>query len=138
MGVALATAASAALGELTEERSGVGAAVMQALQKLGGPFGAAILGSVLSNVYRSGVDVSGLPGPAAAAVRASIFAGTALAGKLHSTALLASVRASFVHGMDAALLVSAAVGIAGMLLALAFLPARRAAPVTQEAMATVH
>ena len=43
---------SAALSELSPERSGVGSAVMQALQKVGGPFGAAILGSVLSSAYQ--------------------------------------------------------------------------------------
>src|SRR5438105_1990927 len=45
MGLAMATAASAALSELSQERSGVGSAVMQALQKVGAPFGTAILGS---------------------------------------------------------------------------------------------
>ena len=39
MGLALATAASAALSELPQERSGVGSAVMQAIQKVGAPFG---------------------------------------------------------------------------------------------------
>ena len=124
MGLALATAASAALGELSEERSGVGSAVMQALQKLGGPFGAAILGSVLTGVYRAQVLVSGLTPAAVAAVQGSVFAGVLLAGGLHSSRLLASVRSSFTAGMDAALLVSAGIAFAGMLLALAFLPAR--------------
>ncbi|MBV8979546.1 MAG: MFS transporter, partial [Acidimicrobiia bacterium] len=133
MGLALATAVSAALGELPKERSGVGSALMQALQKLGGPFGAAILGSMLANVYRSSVDVAGLPAPAAAAVRDSVFAGVALAAQLHSPALLASVRSAFVAGMDAAMLVSTGIAVAGMLLALAFLPARPAiAPSSQE------
>jgi len=133
MGLALATAASAALGELPKERSGVGSAVMQALQKLGGPFGAAILGSMLASVYRSNVDVDGLPAPAASAVRDSVFAGIGLAGQLHSPALLDSVRAAFVDGMDAALLVSAGIALAGMLLALAFLPGRPAtAPASEE------
>lgn len=124
MGLALATAVAAALGELSAERSGVGSAVMQALQKMGGPFGAAILGSVLANVYRGQVSVAGLPAPAAAAVRDSVFAGIVLAGRLHSAALLGSVRDAFVGGMDAALLISAGIAFAGMLLALAFLPAR--------------
>jgi EmrB/QacA subfamily drug resistance transporter len=124
MGLALATAASAALGELSEERSGVGSAVMQALQKLGGPFGAAILGSVLANVYREQVVVTGLPPAAVTAVQGSVFAGVLVAGRLHSGTLLESVRASFAAGMDAALLVSAGLAFVGMLLALAFLPAR--------------
>jgi hypothetical protein len=39
MGLALATATSAALSELSEERSGVGSAALQALNKMGGPLG---------------------------------------------------------------------------------------------------
>ncbi|MHB8508343.1 MAG: MFS transporter [Candidatus Dormibacteria bacterium] len=45
MGLALATATSGALGELSQERAGVGAAVMQAVQKVGAPLAAAILGA---------------------------------------------------------------------------------------------
>jgi MFS transporter, DHA2 family, multidrug resistance protein len=127
MGMALSTAASGALAQLPQERAGVGAAVMQALQKLGGPFGAAILGSALAGVYRSNLQLTGLPAPAAAAVRDSVFAGLAVAARAHSPALLASVRHAFVDGMDAALLVSAGVAALGMLLALVFLPGRAAA-----------
>ena len=64
-----------------------------------------------------------LPGPAAGAVRGSVFAGLAVAGKLGSPALAASVRSAFVHGMDAALLASVGFALAGSVLALVFLPA---------------
>jgi MFS transporter, DHA2 family, multidrug resistance protein len=127
MGIALATAASGALAQLPPERAGVGAAVMQALQKLGGPFGSAILGSALANVYRSNLQLNGLPASAATAVRDSVFAGLAVAAHAHSPALLDSVRHAFVDGMDAALLVSAGVAALGMVLALAFLPGRAVA-----------
>jgi EmrB/QacA subfamily drug resistance transporter len=122
MGIALATASSAALTELSEERSGVGSAVLQAVNKVGGPFGTAILGSVLSAGYLSHVRVSGLPGPAAAAVRESVFGGVAVAEENHSASLLASVRGAFVHGMDMALLVSAGIAMFGAVLTLLFLP----------------
>jgi EmrB/QacA subfamily drug resistance transporter len=132
MGIALATAASGALAELPEERSGVGAAVMQAFQKLGGPFGSAILGSALASVYRSHVHVAGLPAAAASAVQGSVFAGLVVAGRLHSRELFASVRTAFVDGMDVALLVSAGVAAIGMVCALAFLPGRVAAVAASE------
>jgi hypothetical protein len=45
----------------------VGTALLQALQKPGGPFGAAVLGSVLSSAYQARLDLAGLP-PAAAMV----------------------------------------------------------------------
>jgi EmrB/QacA subfamily drug resistance transporter len=121
-GIAMATAMSAALVELSPEKSGVGSAVLQAVNKTGGPFGIAILGSVLSAGYLARLDVSGLPTAAAAAARQSIFGGVAVAQQLHSSRLLASVRAAFVHGMDMALLVSAGFAVAGVVLTILFLP----------------
>jgi MFS transporter, DHA2 family, multidrug resistance protein len=124
MGIVFATAASSALSELSAERSGVGAAVMQALQKIGGPFGAAIIGSVLSTAYQADLNLAGVPSAVAGAVRGSVFGGLAVAHRLGSSTLLESVRTAFVHGMDVALLVSAGIAVAGGLLALAFLPWR--------------
>ena len=60
-GLALATAANAALGALTGERSGVGSALMQAVQKVGAPFAVAILGAVLNAGYRDHLALAGLP-----------------------------------------------------------------------------
>ncbi len=124
MGLTLATAASAALAQLSAERAGVGAGVMQALQKVGAPLGSAILGSALSSAYLSRLQLAGLPREAAQAVRESVFGGIAAARELGSPALLSSVRGAFVHGMDVALLVSVGFAVAGLLLALAFLPGR--------------
>jgi Na+/melibiose symporter-like transporter len=123
-GLALATAAATALADLPGDRAGVGSAVMQAVQKAGAPLSAAILGSVLSVTYHSRLDLAGLPAPAANAVRSSVFSGLAVARESGSAALLDSVRAAFVHGTDAMLWVSAGLGAAGIVLALAFLPWR--------------
>ncbi len=122
MGLALATASSAALSELSEERSGIGSAVLQAVNKTGGPLGTAVLGSILSAGYLAGLHVAGLPAAAARAARESIFAGVAVADRLHSAALLHSARAAFVDGMDRSLVVCTAIALAGMVLALLFLP----------------
>jgi len=121
-GLAMATAMSAALVELSAEKSGVGSAVMQAVQKTGGPLGIAILGSVLSTGYIGRLDLSGLPQSVAAAVRQSVFGGTAVARKIHSASLLGSVRTAFVHGMDLALVVSSGFALIGVILTLIFLP----------------
>ncbi|MGO9965084.1 MAG: MFS transporter [Acidimicrobiales bacterium] len=122
VGIAMATAMSAALVELSGERSGVGSGVMQAVNKTGGPLGIAVLGSVLSAGYLARLDLVGLPVASVAAVRQSVFGGVAVAGKLHSAALLASVQRAFVHGMDVALLVSAGIALAGVVLTVRFLP----------------
>ena len=132
LGITFATAASAAISELPEARSGVGSAVMQALQKTGGPFGTAILGSVLSSVYLSQLQLGNLPAPAASVVRESLFGGIAVAGKLHSPALLNMVRGAFVNGMDVSLVIAAGIAAVGLLLTLAFLPSKKATPKTSE------
>jgi len=121
-GIAMATAMSAALVELSEEKSGVGSAVLQAVNKTGGPFGIAVLGSVLSAGYLGRLDLSGLSATAAAAARQSVFGGVAVAHKIHSASLLKSVDAAFVHGMDQALLVSAGIAAVGAVLTVVFLP----------------
>ncbi len=132
MGLALATSTSAALAKLSEERSGVGAAALQAINKLGGPLGTAILGSVLTTAYLARVALSGLPPAAATAARQSIFGAVAVAHELHSPALLDSAHAAFVHGMDLALVISGAVALVGFALTVAFLPqARDSAAVEQ-------
>jgi MFS family permease len=125
MGIGFATAASAALSTVPSEQSGVASALIQAMQKVGAPLGSAILGSVVVTVYRSQLMLTGLSPAAADAVRRSIFSGIAVAERLHSPALVSSVRHAFVRGMDDALLVSAAIAAAAMLLALAYMPGRR-------------
>jgi EmrB/QacA subfamily drug resistance transporter len=126
MGLVMATAASAALVELPEERSGVGSAVMQAINKVGAPFGAAVLGSILSAAYVSQLDLTGLSAPDAHEARESVFGGLAVAHQATSSKLLGSVEAAFTHGLDQSLLVSAGVALAGAVLAALFLPSTSA------------
>jgi len=126
MGIGFATAASAALKTIPAEQSGVASALIQAMQKVGAPFGSAILGSVLVAVYQAHLDLAGLPSAAAASVKLSVFAGVAVAGRLHSVALLDNVRQAFVQGMDAALIGSAGIAAVAVLLSLMFMPGRTA------------
>ena len=123
-GLALATAASAALVDIPKESAGIGSAVMQAVQKAGAPLSAAVLGSVIASGYHSQLPLAGLPAATAGAVRSSVFEGIAVARRLGSPALLDSVRSAFVHGIELMLWVSAGVAVAGIALALAFLPWR--------------
>ena len=105
-----------------------GPALIQALRQVGGAIGVAVLGTVLNAGYRDRVDVAGLPGPAAGAVRDSASGGVAVADRLGAPDLLDSVRAAFTHGMDRSLLVAAAVAVLGAALALLFLPSHPPAP----------
>ena len=128
-GLGLATAASTAVVELSAERSGVGAALLQSIIKLGPAFGATILGSVLNSTYQGQVSVAGLPAEAAAAVQQSVFGGIAVARQLGSPALLGSVQAAFVAGMDDAARAAAIVAAVAAVVALVVMPRRVAAPI---------
>jgi len=133
LGFALPGAMNAALGALSAERSGVGSALIMALRQVGGTFGVAILGSILSTAYRSGLQAAVVPAALAATVRDSVSAGGAVAHRLGSAALFETVRTAFVHGMDVMLAVCAGVAVLGIVLTLAFLP-RRSEPVEEAAL----
>jgi EmrB/QacA subfamily drug resistance transporter len=122
MGLSMATSASAALMELSEEESGIGSAAMQAVNKTGGPLGAAILGSAVTSAYLAHLQLAGLSAVARGTVRRSIFGGVAVANHLHSQTLLTNVRVAFAHGVDEALLISVGIAVAGAVLSLLFLP----------------
>jgi hypothetical protein len=132
LGLAMSTTTSTALSELSEKDAGVGSSVLQALQKTGAPFGAAALGSVLSAAYISKLSLTGLPSATASIVKQGIAGGIAVAQAMaphfptQSAALLDSVRSAFVYGMDVSLAVAAGIAGVSMLLALIFLPMRRA------------
>ena len=136
MGVGFATAASAALKTVPSEKSGVASALIQAVQKVGAPLGSAVFGSVLVTVYQSSLSLTGLPPAATELVKRSVFAGVAVAGRLHSPALLESVRHSFVQGMDAALVLSAAIAALAAVAALIFLPGRETIGVQTQGVTT--
>lgn len=113
LGFALPTVMNAALSALAPASAGVGAGVNQSIRTLGGSFGAAILGSILASAYRSGV-------PAQAGE--SVFAGLAYARSAGSAPLADAVRTAFVDGMSAVLITSGGLGLAGLFIALAWLP----------------
>ncbi len=127
LGLVFAPAASAALSQMDAERSGVASGVLQALNKTGGPLGAALFGSALSSVYQAHLPVAGLPAAAVATMRSGLAQGLAVARQLDSAALSRGVREAFVHGMNAALLCSVGIAGIGLLLTLAFMPMRAAA-----------
>jgi MFS transporter, DHA2 family, multidrug resistance protein len=128
LGFALPGAMNAALGALSAERSGVGSALIMALRQVGGTFGVAVLGSILSGAYRSGLHAAVAPAALSATVRDSVAEGVAVAHQIGSAALFAMVRGAFVHGMDVMLAVCGGIAVAGIVLTLVFLP-RRSAPV---------
>ncbi|NNJ62808.1 MAG: MFS transporter [Dactylosporangium sp.] len=121
-GVALPSTMNAAIGRLTGERGGVGAALIAATRQIGGTFGVAVLGSLLNAAYRDHLPLAGLPAAVAGPVRDSVASGVATAATLGSPDLRTTVEAAFLHGMDVLLATAAGIAAAGAVLALVFLP----------------
>jgi MFS transporter, DHA2 family, multidrug resistance protein len=124
LGMAMPAAMNAAISALSPERSGAGTALITAMRQVGATIGVAVLGTVISEAYRSGLHLPGLPAAAASAVRQSVGAGVQVAHVAGSAVLLGLVRSAFTHGMDIMLWVCAGIALASALLALRFLPRR--------------
>ncbi|GAB3801314.1 DHA2 family efflux MFS transporter permease subunit [Humibacter antri] len=128
-GLGLTASMAAAVSQLTAERSGIGSGLVQALQKTSAPLGTAILGSVVAAVYSAQLakSLSSIPAlaadsAAASAAQSSVYAGAAVAARLHSPQLADAVRTAFTHGMSVSLLVSAGIAVIGAIMAVVILP----------------
>jgi hypothetical protein len=127
VGLSLAPAMDAVLGELPTAQSGSGTALTMTLRQVGAALGVAVLGSVLTDAYAGRLDLGGLPDPAVRAARDSVSGAVAAAGQLGDAALAASARLAYIHAMDVVLLVCAAITFAGAVLVAVAMPARPAA-----------
>ena len=117
------------LGALPPDRVGVGSAVNDTVQQVGQALSVAILGSVLTSVY-----ASGLPQGVASAARGSIGAGLAVATADGDAGLAKAAKDAFVHAMSVTSLVGVAGGIAAAIVAFTVLrptPRDTAAPTAQ-------
>ena len=130
MAVAMTPATEAIMGALPKEKAGVGSAMNDVLRELGGTLGVAVLGSLLATTYSDGMEgsVSELPDPVATASLDSVDAAHLAAAQLSgdvAPSLIASADQAFVTAMGSTTEIAAAVALAGALVALLFLPARR-------------
>ncbi|MFH8343504.1 MFS transporter [Streptomyces sp. NPDC018045] len=116
---------------LPREKAGSGSALNNTFRQVGGTLGVAVLGSLLSTVYRDGIEgtlksVPGLPEDARHAAGESIEATLGLARHLGPAgkALADEANAAFIHAMHVTALGSAAVAVLGAVVVAAFLPGR--------------
>src|SRR3954454_22793694 len=116
------------LGDIPELHRGSGTALTMALRQVGGALGVAVLGSLASAAYTGRLDLSGLPGQAAAAAQDSVAGGMAVARSLGSPALAGNVAGAYVHAMTVVLLTTAGLALAGAVAAALRLPARGQIP----------
>lgn len=111
MSLTTAPATDAVVGSVPLSKAGVGSAVNDTTRELGGALGIAVLGSVLSSVYRSEITgaLTGLPSQAAEAVRDGIGGALAVAGQggPGSTQLADAAKEAYLDGMGAAMLCGA-------------------------------
>jgi EmrB/QacA subfamily drug resistance transporter len=129
MGLAMAPATEAIMGSLPKAKAGIGSAMNDVVRELGGTLGVAVLGSVVSTTYASGIDgaTSGLPHGAAEAASDSVGGAHEVATQMGGGAgakLIAIADQSFIDAITTAASIAASVAVLGALLAVAFLPAR--------------
>jgi predicted MFS family arabinose efflux permease len=129
IGLAMAPATDSVMGALPLAKAGVGSAMNDTARLVGGAFGVAILGTIISQVYRDEIadTAARLPSQAATPTRDSLQAALHVAAQLPTPggdALAEAARIAFTDAMNRAALVGAAVALAAALVALALLPTR--------------
>ena len=139
MGLTMAPATEAIMGSLPKAKAGIGSAMNDVVREVGGTLGVAVLGSVLSSGYASGMDGADV-GPAR---RTRPRRRATASGPPTRSPPTSAARAgahldrrrerAFIDAMASAATVGAAVAAVGALIALAFLPAREKAPAAEPA-----
>jgi len=127
MGLVLAPAGESIMSVLPPAQAGVGSATNDTVQELGGSLGVAVVGSVVSASFRTGLDGSGLPAAIVGPARSSIAAADAVAARSGSLAgqVTAVAHQSFTHAMTIGFTAAAATALVGAVLVAIALPARR-------------
>ncbi|MGI8536889.1 MAG: DHA2 family efflux MFS transporter permease subunit [Mycobacteriales bacterium] len=128
----VAPATESIMSTLPRERAGAGSAVNTTVRQVGGALGVAVLGSILSASYRSGITpaLSGLPERAREQAAESIGGTQLVAEQLPRAAgeaLASAGTQAFVDAMHTTALGSALIAAIGALVVLRWLPGRSAA-----------
>ncbi|SEF57192.1 drug resistance transporter, EmrB/QacA subfamily [Actinacidiphila yanglinensis] len=116
------------MSSLPREKAGSGSAVNNIFRQVGGALGVAVLGSVMSTVYRNGINghLGSLPAAQRGSAAESIEATLGFAQKLgpRGRVLVQPADHAFIHAMHITAASSAGVAILGGIIALVFLPAQ--------------
>lgn len=121
---------------LPREKAGSASALSNTFRQVGGALGIAVLGSVLSTAYRSGIEdkLSLVPAGLRHTAGESIEATLGVAAKLgpQGKALVGPANDAFLHAMHVTALCGAGVALVGAVVVAVFLPGRT--PDAQEGM----
>ena len=130
-GLVIPAATDSVMGSLPRGDTGVGSATNGALMQVGGALGVAVIGSLLATRYQDKMTAALAPYHLPPAVHTVILG--SVGGALEVAARVAGpagvalarlARSAFISGADLGLRAGAAVAVAGVLVALAALPAR--------------
>ncbi|MCF2532815.1 MFS transporter [Yinghuangia soli] len=125
MSLVMPPATNSVMASLPREKAGAGSAVTNTVRQVGGALGVAVLGSLLSSVYRDQIAGNGVPKGADESVEATLgaaaHAGPAGAGWVDPA------KDAFVHAMHYSALGSAIVGAIGAFVVFKWMP-RKAVP----------
>ena len=129
LGLAIPAATSSVMDALPRERAGAGSALTNTARQVAVALSVAVLGSILSQAYRSSLDptLSALPAAARGAAGSSITATQAVAAQLGQAGqfLLAPANSAFVDAMRVTTAIAAALAIVGGLAVLRWMPGRK-------------
>ncbi|GAA3554063.1 MFS transporter [Nonomuraea rosea] len=127
-------ATTAIMESLPREKAGVGSAMSNTVRQVAGALGVAVLGSVLSSSYRGEMasTLAWLPPDARHAAGESVVATVGIAQELgeRGQALIQPAFTAFIHGMHVTALVSAVIGLIGVVVVARWMPGKPR-PVTQ-------
>jgi Na+/melibiose symporter-like transporter len=133
MGNVMAPATDSIMGSLPRAKAGVGSAVNDTTRQVGGAFGVAVLGSILSSQYATHFTSrvpDGVPAQAVDAAKDSVGAALGVANTLPAQlqhlapGLIDAAKSSFVDGFHVAALIAAVLVFGAAMGVLRFLPSR--------------
>jgi EmrB/QacA subfamily drug resistance transporter len=135
MGLTMAPATESIMGSLPRAKAGVGSAMNDTTRQVGGAFGVAIIGSVMSSLYGSRVadtfHNAGITGAPVDEAKKGLGQALAIAANPRVPSEVANqiatgAKDAFVYGLHRGVLVAAAAALLGAFIAFRWLPAREA------------
>ena len=123
MGAAMTPATAAITEGLPAEQQGVGSALNDLSREVGGALGIAVIGSIVTAVYRANLQLAGVPAGLAGQARGSFALAIHAGGPVKATASTA-----FVDGNHTGLLYAAAAALLAAITVAVLLPGRARGP----------
>ena len=119
MGAAMTPATSAITSALPARQQGVASAMNDLSREVGGALGIAVIGSIMTAIYRSHLTVTGVPAAVLDKARDSLAVASRIGGPVSAQASTA-----FIDGIHIALLAAAGTAVLAALAVAALLPSR--------------